>query len=49
MEVILNSYYLNLFLIILVVIAVKTAYYSRCDYTNLVAEINKLSLTEIGY
>jgi hypothetical protein len=48
MGFILNSYYLNLFLLIIVVIAIKTAYYSRCDYSNLVEKINKLSLTEIG-
>ena len=48
MEVILNSYYLNLFLLILVVIAIKMAYHSRCDYSKLVEKINTLSLTEIG-
>ena len=48
MEVILNSYYLNLLLLLLVVIAIKTAYHSRCDYSNLVEQINILSLTEIG-
>ena len=48
MEVILNSYYLNIFLLIIVIIAIKTAYYSHCDYSNLVEKINILSLTEIG-
>jgi len=45
---ILNSYHLNLFLLILIVMAIKVAYHSRCDYSDLVTKINQLSLTEIG-
>lgn len=45
---ILNSYYLNIFLLILVIMAIKIAYHSRCNYADLVTKINQLSLTEIG-
>jgi hypothetical protein len=44
----INLIYLNLFLLLLVIIAIKVAYYSRCDYSNLVTKMNELSLTEIG-
>lgn len=45
---ILNTYYLNLFLLLLVIMAIKVAYHSRCDYADLVTKMNELSLTEIG-
>ena len=45
---ILNPYYVNLFLLLVIAIAVKVAYDSRCNYSNLVATMNKISLTEIG-
>jgi hypothetical protein len=48
MDYILNVYYVNLFLLLLVIITITITYYSRCDYTNLVAKMNQLSLTEIG-
>lgn len=45
---ILNSYYLNLFLLLLVFIISYRAYRYRCDYSKLVKKLNQLSLTEIG-
>lgn len=48
MDNILNSYYLNLLLFVLLIFAIITSYYNRCDYSNLVEKMNKISLTEIG-
>jgi hypothetical protein len=44
----LNPYYINLFLIILIVILIIIAYNSRCNYNDLITKMNQLSLTEIG-
>lgn len=53
MGYILNSYYLNsdyviLFLLLVVLISIKIAYEFKCDYSTLVQKMNQLSLTEIG-
>jgi hypothetical protein len=45
---VLNSYYLNLFLLLVVIIAINFAYHSKCNYSDLVTKMNELSLSEIG-
>lgn len=43
----LNSYYLNLFLLLIVVVLIRVLYINQNNYTKLVDKMNKISLTTI--